>query len=71
MDPAWSVQGLDDFNGDGKADVLWKNSSSGAVVIDQIVNGSYSSLGTAGTLDNSWSAIGVGDFDGDGKADIL
>src|SRR5438552_18913804 len=28
-DPAWQVQGIGDFDGDGKADILWRNSSTG------------------------------------------
>src|SRR5205814_398416 len=28
-DPAWQVKGIGDFDGDGKADILWRNLSTG------------------------------------------
>jgi cysteine-rich repeat protein len=59
-----------DFNGDGRSDLLWRNSSTGS-------NGIWLS-GNAATLravsaiaDPNWMVAGRGDFDGDGRADIL
>jgi FG-GAP-like repeat len=60
-----------DFNGDGKADILWQNNSTGQRVI-WIMNGTiYQSLVNLGTVATSWSITGSSDFNGDGKADIL
>ena len=35
---AWRVVGSGDYNGDGRADILWRNSSTGANVIWRSAN---------------------------------
>src|SRR5437762_2119802 len=71
-DQAWQVKGIGDFDGDGKADILWRNSSTGENYI-YVMNGmTIASEGYLSTVvDQGWQVKGVGDFDGDGKADIL
>ena len=59
-----------DFNGDGKADILWRN-NSGEVDIWLLNGTNRIGGGSAGTIGNDWRIAGVGDFNGDGKADIL
>ncbi|MDI9847256.1 VCBS repeat-containing protein, partial [Rhodoblastus sp. 17X3] len=73
---SWGVAGVADFNGDGKADVLWRNTNG--ALYDWAMNGSQigsaqpiTYQGAAVNLDASWSVAGVGDFNGDGKADVL
>ena len=75
-DASWSVAGTADFNGDGNADVLWRQ-NSGALAL-WIMNGASANSsspltyqGQALAPDASWSIAGVGDFDGDGSADLL
>ena len=60
-----------DFNGDGKGDILWRNTSSDAVAI-WLMNGP-AIVGTVGlgTVSNVWTIDKIGDFNGDGQADIL
>ncbi len=61
-----------DFDGDGKDDILWRNSATGENYI-YFMNGT--AVRTGGFLrtvaDLNWTIAGVGDFDGNGKADIL
>ena len=75
-DSSWNVAGIGDFNGDGKADVLWRNANGS--LVDWTMNGSQIASsqavtlgGTLATPDSSWSVAGIGDFNGDGKADVL
>jgi hypothetical protein len=59
-----------DFNGDGHADVLWRNTDSGLNAIWLSGNKS-TQRAVAAVTDTAWVAAGVGDFDGDHKSDIL
>ena len=61
-----------DFNGDGKDDILWHNSATGENTI-WLMNGTMISSGVAGptVTDINWIIAGIGDFDGEGHSDIL
>jgi hypothetical protein len=75
-DASWSVVGSGDFDGDGKTDILWRNTSgqlgvwlmNGAAITG---GGDLTSDGAVVRPDASWSVAGIGDFDGTGTADIL
>src|SRR5262249_35490885 len=75
-DASWSTAGTGDFSGDGKADVLWRQ-SSGALAVWQMNGSSISSSnsvtyqGNAPAPDATWSVAGVADFNGDGRTDLL
>ena len=60
-----------DFNGDGKSDILWRDSNSGLVAIWEM-NGSaaLASFGVGAETAN-WQIVGTGDFNGDHHSDIL
>ena len=59
----------DNFNGDGKSDLLLEN-TSGAVYVGEVKNGSESYMQVA-ALGPEWSFKGNGDFLGDGHEDFL
>ena len=35
----WTIQGIGDFNGDGKSDLVWRNSASGTTVLWEMNGG--------------------------------
>jgi Domain of unknown function (DUF4347)/FG-GAP-like repeat len=67
-----SITRKNDFNGDGKADILWRN-DYGSVAVWQMDGATVTagSLTSVPNIDPSWRAAGTGDFNGDGKSDIL
>ena len=71
-DANWTVAGVGDFDGDGRSDILWRNTATGDNYIYfmnglQIVAEGF----MRSVADATWTVAAVGDFDGDGKADVL
>jgi FG-GAP-like repeat/Calx-beta domain len=59
-----------DFNGDGKSDILWRNNNGTIATwkMDGTVSPNSLHFGVAPA---DWKIAGTGDFNGDGKSDIL
>ena len=73
----WVIQKVADFNGDGKADILWRNMNPAAAdagyLYVWLMNGPtvIGSGYTNSQANFGWQVQKVGDLDGDGKADIV
>ena len=68
----WRIVGTGDFNGDGKPDIVWRNSTNAKVSIwtmnwpQRIAD-----LQVSNPLNNPWTIQGVGDFNSDINPDLI
>jgi hypothetical protein len=69
----WSVAGTGDFNGDGRDDVLWRNSSGQLTDWLATLSGGFADnwVNAASNPGSDWHVAGIGDFDRNGRDDIL
>jgi RTX calcium-binding nonapeptide repeat (4 copies)/FG-GAP-like repeat/Bacterial pre-peptidase C-terminal domain len=70
MDNNWSIQGVGDFNGDDRDDILWRH-TDGTVREWQLNGTTISGQGHVGQPSNGFSVAGIGDFNGDNRDDVL
>jgi hypothetical protein len=59
-----------DFNGDGKSDLLWRD-SSGNLAVWLMNQATVISSAALGNVPSTWSIVGQRDFNGDGMTDLL
>jgi hypothetical protein len=59
-----------DVNGDGRTDLIWRQSASGVNVLWRMSGSSVVSAVPLGG-DRNWRIVGTGDFNGDGAGDVL
>ena len=64
-------QAAGDFNGDGKADILWQNTDGTPAVWLMDGTSLISGANVGFNPGPAWQVHDTGDFNGDGKADIL
>jgi hypothetical protein len=70
IDTNWMVIGTGDFNGDGNADILWRD-NLGNTSIWFMSGTTVASTAGVGNIPTNWSVAGTGDFNGDSFADIV
>lgn len=58
-----------DYNGDGKSDIFWRNFSTGANLT--WLSADYATRIVGNSVPTSWIVAGTGDFNGDGKSDLF
>jgi len=73
--PSWHMQGFADFDGDGRADILWRH-DNGSISVwtaegDTFRDLSFKVSFNDSSVGNDWHIAGTGDYNNDGKADIL
>jgi hypothetical protein len=73
----WQIQGIRDFNGDGRSDMLWRNRSTGQVYIwlmswtPGASFPTYTPALVATVGDLNWTIACGGDLNGDGRSDLV
>jgi hypothetical protein len=69
---SFSCAGVGDFDGNGKADIVWRNTTTGQTIM-WLMNGvnAVSGSGEFANVPPPWQIVGVGDFNGDSKSDLL
>jgi hypothetical protein len=60
-----------DLDGDGKADIVWRNTSNGATALWLLNGTALASAGFPGGVPLEWQIAGVGDVNKDGNADVI
>lgn len=68
---SYQVAGVADFDGDGSADVLWRNPTTGRVDEWHMANGTWAGSIDLGSRGPEWQIVSTRDLTSDGTADVL
>ena len=68
----WRIASLIDFDGDGRPDIIWRNTQTGRNAV-MLMNGTtlISTVELPAVPDLNWYLCGAADFDGDGQTDLV
>jgi hypothetical protein len=69
--PEWKIATTGDFNNDGKADLVWQNTSTGERSIWLMNGTTVSTSAGLGVTPIAWSIGANGDFNFDGQTDLV
>ncbi|QSX77378.1 FG-GAP-like repeat-containing protein [Agrilutibacter solisilvae] len=64
------VRAVADYNGDGRSDLFWRNSQTGANVLWRSGNAA-TQVALTTVADANWRVVGRGEVSGDGNADVV
>jgi len=73
-DPAWTIVGAGDANGDGRADLFWQHPATGQLALwymDGVQLLSTTLLTPSSVADTNWRVRGIADLNRDGSPDIV
>ncbi len=74
LDPGWDLSATGDLDGDGRPDLVWRNSSSGKIVIwtmDGPLKTGALVPQPGQAADGNWALVATGDYNDDGDSDFL
>jgi hypothetical protein len=72
-DVTWRIAGRGDFDGDGRADIFWRNPVTGGTAIWLLTGDgtTHTNVPLITIEDPLWEPVAIADFDGDGRDDIF
>lgn len=71
LDASWTLEGVTDIDGNGTADLFWRNSASGQIYFWYMNGATYTSSALIDTVPTFWKVEGIADVDGDSQEDII
>jgi hypothetical protein len=71
VDSAWRIADTFDWNGDGRADIVWRHQNGDVSIWAGQTGGFQQSAFNVSGVNTTWSIAGAGDLNGDGNGDLL